>query len=1038
MKRILRLGDCYALAKHKLKQYKTRYISLLAVLTIMCLYAVKQVSAQVAEPAATAVTDTTTSVRDTLALEEVQVNTGYQRIPKERATGSFIFIDSTLLHRSVSPDMISRLKSAAPTLMFDERTGGAPQLSIRGRSTIFAEDQPLIVLDNFPYDGDISNINPNDIASVTILKDAAAASIWGVRAGNGVIVITTKSGHLNRRIGIGLQANLTIGNKPDAFYQPRISTKDFIDVEQFLFEKGFYSADLNNGFDYPPISPVVDLLYQASEQATDNGREVVETLERLGKNDIRNDIEQYLYQRSLNEQYILNIEGGNEKHQFYYAMGVDRNRGDMVGNGSARYTLNIRETFEPLPKLKMNAGLAYTLNKTTVNNTLQDITTGGPSGRAVYPYQRLRDDEGNNLAIVHDYSQPFKSISQERGLLNWDYVPLDELKLTDNTAKSSNIRATASVSYPIVRGLKAAAYYLYERQTRNTRLHYDQQSYYARNLINQYSVLPANGQDDGAIQRNIPLGDILNLGSAVTTVQNGRFLLDYHASWQEHMLTAIAGFEAREVSADGHVSRFYGYDSYTGSSQSVDMTRSFPLYPGGSAFIPDGQGVSGRNDRFRSWFSNASYSYNQLYTISLSGRIDQSNYFGVNANQRSVPLWSVGLKYNLSREGFYRLAPISKLILRLTYGLSGNIDKTVAAFTTARYTSNSQTGQPSASLVNPPNPNLKWEKSAMLNVGLDFSLRGGILDGSIEFYKRKGTDLMGFAPLNPTTGFSSYKGNVAGMNGKGIDVQLNGSVGQGKFRWNPGLNFNYTADKVTRYSVSPSLVSYLVDASLRGTAPDAYSPTVGKPLFGVYSFQWGGLDPEGNPIGFIDGKPSTDYVSLLSTANKTVDSLVFHGRAQPSVYGAFLNSWSYGSWKLSVSIAYRLGYNFKSGSIDYNRLFNSGVGHGDFSRRWRVSGDENNTTVPSMPAGLEPERDRFYLNSAILVQRGDNIRLQDLHVSYTFNRQKLEALNIREAAAYLYINNMGLLWTKSGSQIDPDFPRMPLPLTFSLGFNIKI
>src|SRR5690606_28197650 len=167
MKQKLRLGECYALTKHKLKHHYIRYISLLAVLTSMCLYARAQ-RPDDSGPVSSGI-DTTTTTRDTIAIEEVEINTGYQRIPKERATGSFVFVDSALLNRAVSTDIISRLKGVVPSLLFDERAGGEPKLSIRGRSTIYANADPLIVVDNFPYEGDIRNINPNDVESVSIL-----------------------------------------------------------------------------------------------------------------------------------------------------------------------------------------------------------------------------------------------------------------------------------------------------------------------------------------------------------------------------------------------------------------------------------------------------------------------------------------------------------------------------------------------------------------------------------------------------------------------------------------------------------------------------------------------------------------------------------------------------------------------------------------------------------------------------------------------------------------------------------------------------
>ncbi|HAT93172.1 MAG TPA: hypothetical protein DCS36_12475 [Sphingobacterium sp.] len=193
-------------------------------------------------------------------IEEVSVvASGYQSIPKERATGSFSKVDNATFNRQVSTDVISRLKGIAPSILFDERSG-SPKLTIRGQATIFGNDQPLIVVDNFPYEGDINNINPNDIEDIDILKDAAAASIWGVRAGNGVIVIKTKKGRADQPMSIGFTSNVTIGQKPDLYYLPKIASTDFIDIEKMLFDKGYYNTIISNTSTNRPYSPVVQIL----------------------------------------------------------------------------------------------------------------------------------------------------------------------------------------------------------------------------------------------------------------------------------------------------------------------------------------------------------------------------------------------------------------------------------------------------------------------------------------------------------------------------------------------------------------------------------------------------------------------------------------------------------------------------------------------------------------------------------------------------------------------------------------------------------
>ena len=239
-------------------------------------------------------------------LDEVQiVSTGYQNIPKDRATGSFTVVDNKLLNRAVSPDLLGRLKGVTNGLLVDRLVGNSTGISIRGRSTIFSDTKPLIVIDNFPFEGDLNSINPNDIENVTVLKDAAAASIWGVRAGNGVIVITTKKGNFNQKTDITFNSNLTLTDKPDLYYQPQLSSAEWIDVEKFLFSQGQYAAELSNNWSF--ISPVIELL---AKKTSENEAVIDAQVEGLKQYDIRDQIDKYFYRRGVQQQYFLNLNGG--------------------------------------------------------------------------------------------------------------------------------------------------------------------------------------------------------------------------------------------------------------------------------------------------------------------------------------------------------------------------------------------------------------------------------------------------------------------------------------------------------------------------------------------------------------------------------------------------------------------------------------------------------------------------------------------------------------------------------------------------------
>ncbi|MEO6133500.1 MAG: carboxypeptidase-like regulatory domain-containing protein, partial [Ginsengibacter sp.] len=303
----------------------------------------------------------------TVKLDEVVVNTGYQYIPKERATGSFVHIDNELLNRRVSTNILDRLEGVTSGLIFNPgstQNGSRPSneklgITIRGRSSIDEKvnADPLIVLDNFPYEGDINNINPNDIESITVLKDAAAASIWGARAGNGVIVITTKKGRMNQPLQIEFSSSFTTGKKPDLFYSSNfLQSSDYIDAEKFLFDKGYFNSDISNTTSRPPLSPAVEIFAKVRAGSLSQ-TEANSLLDELKKNDVRNDFSKYVYRKSAKQQYSISLHGGSSLTSYFLSVGYDKNAENLIRNSFERFTLNSLNNFTPFKNLVITAGI---------------------------------------------------------------------------------------------------------------------------------------------------------------------------------------------------------------------------------------------------------------------------------------------------------------------------------------------------------------------------------------------------------------------------------------------------------------------------------------------------------------------------------------------------------------------------------------------------------------------------------------------------------------------------------------------------------
>lgn len=340
-------------------------------------------------------------IKHSTLLNEVIVSTGYYDIPKERATGSFTFVDNELLNRSTSTDIISRLEGVTNSLLFDRRNvGGASafgddykELRIGGVSSINSSNVPLIIVDNMPYESDINSINPNDVENITILKDAGAASIWGARAGNGVIVINLKKGKYNQPVDISFNTNLTISARPDLFYNLNfIDSEHFIEIEKELFLRGSYSVKENNK-SMPVLSPVVETLIQLRDgKIKENQAE--EKFSALRNIDVLKDISKYLYQRSVNQQYSLSLQGGSNKVSYYLSGGYDNNIESLKANTYDRITLNQSSSFKPSKHWEITSSIQFISENVEKN--------GGVGKVSQYPYNKLIDD-GEPAAIPYDY-----------------------------------------------------------------------------------------------------------------------------------------------------------------------------------------------------------------------------------------------------------------------------------------------------------------------------------------------------------------------------------------------------------------------------------------------------------------------------------------------------------------------------------------------------------------------------------------------------------------------------------------------------------
>jgi TonB-linked SusC/RagA family outer membrane protein len=947
-------------------------------------------------------------------------STGYEQGIKKNSTSSITLIDNNRFNEPGGTNVLPRLGyitglNTMPSNLVTSGTG----ITIRGLSTVSGPKEPLIILDDFPYNGALENINPNDIESISVLKDAAAASIWGVRAGNGVIVITTKKGKYEQEINITLNANITFIPKPDLFSMKSMRADDFITVERNLFDSGFYDARLPHP-SYYVLTPAVHIFSQEKAGLISEG-EANTQLDRLRNIDVRNEFDNRFYVTGVNQQYAINISGGTKTHAWMASGGFDNNL-DNLRAIYKRYTARFNNAYKIGDKIELKTN--FFLTKSERGNGATAYTSYRPAQLPIYT--KLSDP----LYTYGNYRDTYIDTVGGGLLLDWRYHPLEDYKHTIDRLHIQEVNAEISLKYKIKKYLSFSLLYRYQNQKTERNFYQDRQSYYTRDLINRFSEVNYSRR---TVKYNVPLGGILDVANNNETGKDLRGQMAFSKIFNRHAITAIAGGQISEVLARENTSRNYGFDEDIYSNSIVDFVNKYPHFiTGNPENIPNTSLIDESIRRIVSVYANASYLFNSKYGASVGARRDATNSFGLKTRDKWKPLWSSGISWLISEETFYKDRLFTYLKLRITYGESGNVDPKKVAQTTIRFDGiNTSLNTPYSRIDNSYDPELRWEQVGMWNVGLDFSVKNNRLSGSIEFYRKKMTDLYGESAVDITTGLgrNTVMKNVGKMSGKGIDIELNSLNTSGAFTWNSDLIFSFNRDKVLQLKNKDKLTPQHITG---GTAVGLED----YPAYAYFAYRSTGLDPQtGDPRGMLNGLPSTDYQEILGSGTR-IEDLMFIGGLLPAFYGSLGNTLSWKGITLTARITYKFDYYFRRQSISYDDLYYLMVGHSDFSKRWQKAGDELHTTVPSMTYPVKSGRDQFYDHSDVLAVRGDHIRLQYIHLGYAMNKLRFAGNNCQKIQCYIILNNLGILWRANKEKIDPEHQTMDVARNVTVGTRI--
>ncbi|WP_083801809.1 SusC/RagA family TonB-linked outer membrane protein [Pedobacter sp. BAL39] len=965
-------------------------------------------------------------------LKEVSVvSMGYTKLPKERATGAFGSITSKEIREVPSINILERIENLTPGVQVDLKQNTIRVRGVNSFSTATAS--PLIVVDGFPVmettdrAGNLSDVvsnvsggailnryNPEDIESITILKDAAATSIWGARAGNGVIVIETKRGK-NGPTAVNFSTNLSISSPADLNKLNTMTSAQYIDLEREVKELGFLTdpaikQDWQTFNSNAPLGEALEWMFKV-DRGTATVAEGDEALARLSQIDNKSQIRDLMMQKAVTQQYNLSLSGGANKSSYYISGNYTRDLPVFRENLGQSFFLTSNLTNKLFnDRLTLNIGINYTYSNSVNNPTAANTISTGVLG--LRPYELLRDENGNNIERSIRFRDEVSQDFLDKGYLPWTYSALDDLYAVDNQTSANRFRFNMDATTKLGEGLTFSVLGSLQRNLEVTEDISSVDSYYVRDMVNYGTTINTAGKR----VYGVPMGGTLRLANYDGWEYNLRGQLNVDKQLASFVkLNLIGGAEIRQTRYQSSNQVRYGFNPDTYSNLIVNPTANYTNVEGWSSQIGYNDNLAKNINRALSYYSNAGLSFlNDKYVVSGSLRFDDYTLTGAARNQRAKPLWSAGVKWNAKMENFMQNVNwLDALSFRMTYGVAGTMPKSAANVVVINTSTDNNTNEQIASIASPANNQISWEKVKTFNLGTDFAVLHGRLSFNVDIYQKRMSDILYRLPFNPTYGWTSLEFNSASMKGNGFELGMRMDVIKNKaYGWSSLFNFSYNTNEVTDNRIVKNTTTNLVNGSF----------AVGLPLDYMYAYRWAGLDDKGQSQ--VYNKNGEIISSAVGNNMLSADDLVYQGRTTAPYFGAFNNDFRYKQFNLGVRISYSMGNVLRRSSVqnypDYVGYRGVIGSQKDLAERWRQPGDEDFTNVPGLKNVSYNSLQR-YTYSDLLTISGSYIRLQQISLSYNAPAALLKGSPFKSASFSASARNLGLIWTKNKDGIDPAY-----------------
>lgn len=985
-------------------------------------------------------TSFTITLKGIRELEEVTVvNTGYQTINKERATGTFGYVDKEQLERP-STNIAQRLIGTVAGMQARLNVDGDPTFEIRGQSSLYANASPLVIVDGFPIQGDFSTINPNNVESVTVLKDAAAASIWGSRSANGVIVVTTKSARKGVPLKVEVSAFTRIGGKFDLDYvNPLASSAETVDYEMASFGK--WSAQNNTGSLQTNAGWAWSLGSTAMNEhalgfITLQERDAI--LAQLKTQSNKQQISDHLLSNPVSTQYNINLFGSSGRMSNALSLLYEGNQSNFKETDNKRYMLNFRTVTNITKFLDFTAG--GMVQYTDANNN--GVSLGDIQGWS--PYEMLVNADGS-LTNIHRYYTPIldRFVPTERfPYSDWTFNPISEIRNRDITAKQLNARLQAGITLKLMRGLTIDSKVQYEMFNTFNRGFNNENTFAVRSAVNTATTWDKN---TGVLTPNLPKGGILTQSRNKGESYIFRNQVGFNRSFgSDHELNVIAGTEVNNL-----VTETFGHPTSYGYNDQTLTVGIFPNGPGGTFktiqnWLGNNQtfayanSFAYRTERYFSYFGNAAYTYRSKYTLSGSYRTDASNMITDDPKYRYAPFWSVGGAWQLSQEDFFaNVQFVDRLNVRVTYGFNGNVDKTTAfrPLISAGGTPNIYTNDFTATISSFGNPTLRWEKTSTWNLGIDYALFKNKLFGNINVYNKSGRDLIAQLSIPAVNGTTSQKLNNAEMTNRGVEIELGTVLPlKGKnITWQGNLNFSYNHNKITKLFIANYAASTLYSG---GTG--AY--VEGENANSIWRFRYAGVENKQpmvyGPIDKDGNQTKYDFGAFTPGDGRTY--MVNSGTTVAPYTLGFMNTFRVYDFSLSFILTGKFGHVFQRKGFNYPPTWTSRVLPN--VKLSEVMNGDPSQIVPLPQNDIEPRYyfwDRFHQYMTYLIEDASHIRMQEVNLTYNLNRKLLSKVNIARALVFVQGNDL-FTWYANDAKEDPEYPLGTMNPRPKLTFGVKL